>query len=101
MAAGGVADHVHLLVRRHPARSESEVVGKIKSNSSRWMKETVRGFSWQDGGGAFSVGPGDLEKVRVYLAKQEEHHRKESFQTEYLRFLKKYKIEYDPRWILE
>jgi hypothetical protein len=61
----------------------------------------VPGFSWQDGGGAFTVGPQDLEQVQAYFAKQEEHHKGETFQDEYLKFLNKYKIEYNPKYVFE
>lgn len=101
VAAGGVEDHVHLLVRRHPSRSESDVLRDIKANSSRWLKSHVPAFTWQDGGGAFSVGPQDQEAVRRYLADQEAHHRRTTFQDEYLKFLRMYAIEYDPKYVFE
>lgn len=99
--AGGVADHVHLLVRRHPSKCESDIMRDVKANSSKWMKQFVPDFRWQDGGGAFSVGPQDLDSVRDYFSIQEEHHKSESFQDEYLKFLNKYDIEYDPRYVFE
>jgi REP element-mobilizing transposase RayT len=93
VGAGGVEDHVHLLVRRHPTVCESDLMRDVKANSSSWMKEFVPGFGWQDGGGAFTVGPQDIDSVLSYLATQEEHHRKVDFKTEYVSFLKKYNIE--------
>ncbi len=99
--AGGVEDHVHLLVRRHPTRCEPDVMRDVKANSSSWMKEFVQGFGWQDGGGVFSVGPQDLGAVGAYLQTQEEHHARESFQVEYVKFLEKYKIEYDPKYVFD
>ena len=101
VGAGGVEDHVHLLVRRHPSVCESDVMRDVKSNSSRWLKQFVADFAWQDGGGAFSVGPQDTGAVLEYLSTQEEHHRAETFEVEYVKFLKKYEIEYDPRYIFE
>jgi REP element-mobilizing transposase RayT len=101
VGAGGVEDHIHLLVRRHPTVCESDLVRDVKANSSSWMKKFVPGFAWQDGGGEFTVGPQDIDAVLSYLATQEEHHRKEDFKTEYERFLKKYNIEYDPRYIFD
>lgn len=97
--AGGVEDHVHLLIRRHPSRCESDILRDVKANSSRWLKEFVPVFAWQDGGGAFSVGPQDLGAVRDYLAGQEDHHRIEEFKEEFVRFLRKYEIEFDEKYV--
>lgn len=99
--AGGVEDHVHLLVAMSPDRSVSEEVRDIKANSSRWIKEKgfCAGFAWQTKYGAFSVG--DPREVRLYIASQEEHHRTTTFQDEYLAFLKKYDIPFDPRFVFE
>ena len=99
--AGGVEDHVHLLVKRHPSVCESDLMRDIKANSSRWMKQHVKGFAWQDGGGGFSVGPSSIETVRAYLARQEEHHRRRTYEQEFVAFLKKYKIEYKPEYVFE
>jgi REP element-mobilizing transposase RayT len=101
IAAGGVEDHVHLLVQRHPTKSESEILRIVKANSSRWLKQFAPAFAWQKGGGAFSVGVNHLDSVRAYLAKQEEHHKSTSFQDEFLRFLKTAKVEFDPRYVME
>lgn len=57
------------------------------------------GFGWQSGYGAFSVGHSNVESVIRYIANQEEHHRKVTFQEEYLAFLKKHEIEFDERYI--
>jgi putative transposase len=99
--AGGVEDHVHLLVRRHTTVCEADLMRGVKANSSKWMKTHIAGFAWQDGGGAFSVGPQDLARIGAYLARQEEHHRRVDFKTEYVSFLKKYSIEYDPQYVFE
>ena len=99
--AGGIEDHVHLLIRRHTTRCESDVMRDVKANSSSWMKEFVPNFAWQDGGGVFSVGPVDVPVVRRYLQTQEEHHRAEGFKEEYLKFLNKYEIEYDLRYVFD
>lgn len=96
--AGGVEDHMHLLVRRHTTVCEAELMEVVKANSSKWFKHLVPGFSWQDGGGVFSVGPQDLDSVRAYFAIQEEHHRQMDFLQELEVFLKKYQVEYDPRY---
>ena len=75
---------------------------QLKSNSSKWIKtkgEQYRNFYWQDGYGAFSVSPWQVEVVRNYIANQKEHHNKKTFKQEYRAFLKKYKVEYDERYV--
>lgn len=71
----------------------------VKANSSRWLKEFVPSFSWQDGGGAFSVSPKDLDAVRRYLATQEDHHARVGFLEELEGFLTRYGIEFDRRYL--
>jgi putative transposase len=96
----GTADHVHLLVRIRPAQSPAEVVRIVKANSSRWAHEKGnKTFAWQTGYGAFSVSESKVAAVSRYIATQEEHHRKHSFQEEYVAFLKKNKVAYDERYI--
>lgn len=100
----GTADHVHLLVSVPPTISLSEAMKFIKANSSRWASEKWKGrkpFSWQTGYGAFSVSKSNVSSVIKYIDTQEEHHRKISFQEEFIAFLKRHGIEYDERYIWE
>lgn len=104
MAAGGVADHVHLLVSLSRTVCVADVVRDIKSSSSRWIHENFpnrKTFAWQSGYGAFSVSYSHLDQVRAYLTKQAEHHRTKTFQEEYREFLAKYQIEYDERYLCD
>ena len=74
----------------------------MKSQSSKWIKtkgEAYSNFYWQDGYGAFSVNPSDVEIVINYIANQKEHHSKKTFQNEYKAFLKKQEVEYDERYV--
>jgi REP element-mobilizing transposase RayT len=98
----GTADHVHMLVRIRPAQSAAEIARVVKANSSRWVREkwNMR-FAWQTGYGAFSVSESNVPAVCRYIATQEEHHRKRTFQEEYVAFLKRNKISYDERHIWE
>ena len=99
---GGVEDHVHILCRLANTASVSVLVRELKRESSKWMKEQsveLRSFHWQSGYGAFSISPSHVEQLRTYIANQEEHHRKESFQDEFRRLLAKYGIEYDERFV--
>jgi REP element-mobilizing transposase RayT len=92
----GTADHVHLLVSASPSLSLSDAMRVLKTNSSRWAHEASRApFSWQSGYGAFSVSQSNMQAVSEYIAHQEEHHRKLTFQEEYVIFLQKHGISYD------
>jgi len=99
---GGVADHVHLAVRLPRTLSMAELVEELKSASSKWIKTQSPGlkkFAWQRGYAAFSVGPADMSALIEYIAGQEEHHRKRSFQDEMRAFLKRYGVEFDERYV--
>ena len=96
----GTADNVHMLVRIRPAQSAAEVARVVKANSSRWVRgKGNTDFAWQTGYGAFSVSESNVPAVSRYIANQEEHHRKRSFQQELVGFLKKNRIPYDERYI--
>jgi putative transposase len=96
----GTADHVHMLVRARPAHSPAEVVRVAKANSSRWVHEKWNSdFAWQTGYGVFSVSESNVAGVTRYIAEQEKHHRKLSFQEEYVAFLKRNNVAYDERYI--
>jgi putative transposase len=93
----GTADHVHMLVRVRPLHSASEMVRVIKANSSKWMRTKSRQFAWQTGYGVFSVSESNVSPVKKYIARQEEHHKKQSFREEFLAFLKKNNVTYDEK----
>jgi len=96
----GTADHVHVLARVRPIHSPAEIARVIKTNSSRWAHQQRRAkFSWQSGYGVFSVSESNVASVTRYIADQEAHHRKRSFQEEFVAFLKKNKVAYDERYI--
>ena len=84
-----------------PLASENpaEALRAIKTNSSGWMRETNRRFAWQQGYAALSVSASNRAAVVNYIRNQEKHHRKMSFETEFLALLKKHGIEYDPKYV--
>ena len=100
-AVGGVADHVHLLMGLRATHRLADVVREIKSASSQWVHQDIKQalFSWQDGYGAFTVSPSQLDAVKHYIANQAEHHRKRSFQEEYLDMLAKSGVEFDEKYL--
>jgi putative transposase len=99
LIVSGTADHVHLLVRVRPVHSASEMVRVVKANSSKWVRTKRPNFAWQIGYGVFSVSESSVAAVTKYIARQEEHHRKQSFQEEFLTFLKKNNVECDERYL--
>ena len=102
LTIGGVADHVHMLVELKPKIAVADAVEKIKSNSSNWVHAfggMRRKSYWQGGYSAFSVSRSNVGRVRRYIEKQEQHHRRVTFQEEYVRFLKQYGIPYDERYL--
>lgn len=95
-------DHVHLLVGYSITQSIPDFVRLIKAGSSKWINEeglTQSHFNWQEGYGVFSHGPDSLENVKTYILSQPDHHQKRSFQEEYLAFLRRYKVEFDERYV--
>ena len=100
----GPKDHVHLLFVLPTTVSVADFMEKLKANSAKWVHQRWpgrRGFSWQTGYTACSVSHSNLASVKKYIANQEAHHRKISFQEEVLAFLRKHEIEYDPRYVFD
>ncbi len=99
---GGTNNHIHILARFSPAISVSEMLRHIKGNSSKWInkeKKSHARFEWQRGYAAFSVSESACETVSQYIENQEKHHKKMSFQEEFLLLLKKHNVEYDERYL--
>jgi len=99
---GGVEDHVHLLCALSRTRQASEMIKEAKRGSSLWLKTKgvdLQDFAWQSGYGIFSIGFSQIEIVRHYIAGQEEHHRKVSFQDEFRELLRRYEIAFDERYV--
>ena len=100
-AVGGVDDHVHLLASLKPKHRPSDVLREVKAGSSLWIHKTVgeAAFGWQDGYGTFSVSPSKIEVVRAYVLRQELHHRRYTFQEEYLRLLQLNGVPFDEKYL--
>jgi putative transposase len=96
LAVGGTEDHVHLLFHLPPKLALAKAVLLLKANSSKWMGEQGREFSWQEGYGAFSVSSSNLNAVVRYIQNQETHHRKISFEEEFRAILERHGVEYEP-----
>jgi putative transposase len=102
IAIYGVADHVHLLFRVPASLSVADSIRVVKAHSSRWIHENAlmhRTFAWQRGYSAFSVSESRLQDVIHYIANQEKHHSRLSFQEELIAFLKNHDVPWDERYI--
>jgi REP element-mobilizing transposase RayT len=99
LAAGGTRNHVHLLMGLPPILPLAMIMKEMKGSSSRWLHEHGYRFAWQEGYGAFSVNPAQREIAIHYIDTQTEHHRKWSFEQEFMTLLEKSGAEYDPRFV--
>jgi putative transposase len=103
LIVGGIEDHIHALLILPPTLLLAKAVQFLKGSSSKWINESRVGgsrFAWQEGYGAFSVSASQTAEVVEYIRNQREHHAKKSFEEEFVAFLKRYGIEYDPRYVL-
>jgi len=102
IAIGGMQDHVHVLLSLHQTIAVSKAVQLIKGGSSKWVHDEYpqhRDFAWQDGYGAFSIGISQLDVTVRYIRNQKEHHATRDFQAEFIAFLERNQVEYDPRYL--
>jgi putative transposase len=102
ISIGGTDDHIHMLLSLPATISVAKAVQLIKGGSSKWVHDQFRqyrDFGWQEGYCAFTIGISQADETISYIQKQKEHHRKTSFQDEFLKILKKHGIEYDERYI--
>jgi REP element-mobilizing transposase RayT len=104
IAINNMPDHLHLLVGLRPDAALSDLISKVKANSSKFINEhhwVIGRFSWQEGFGAFSCSRSQLDAVIRYIQNQQRHHAKKSFREEYVELLKKFEVEYDPKYIVK
>jgi putative transposase len=101
LIVGGVADHVHILAAQSRTVTVANWIKEIKRLSSIHLKASNPDFAWQAGYGVFSVGPDQLATVRAYIANQEEHHRRTSFQDEFRRLLGDHAVDWDEKYVWE
>jgi REP element-mobilizing transposase RayT len=102
LAVNGTADHVHIAAKTKPTIALADFVPAVKSNCSGWIHDTfpdLRAFQWQEGYSAFSVSQSVKDSVVEYVMKQEQHHRKRTFQEELIELLKRHEVEYNEKHI--
>jgi REP element-mobilizing transposase RayT len=98
----GTENHVHILSTMSKNISLAKFVEEIKRNSSRWIKtksEYYTNFAWQSGYAGYSVSQSKLEAVEKYINNQKEHHKTETFQDEYMKFLREYGVQFDEQYL--
>ncbi len=102
IAVGGAADHVHVLCVLSKNLAAADLIQTIKQSSSKWVKSKgtmLQKFAWQNGYGVFSVSQSQVDTVRRYVDRQEEHHRRKSFQEKFRLLLEKYEIAFDEKYV--
>jgi Transposase and inactivated derivatives len=101
---GGIANHVHLLVEVSNLDHFTTLVKNTKSASSSWLKQEfteTNHFAWQDGYGSFSVSYSNIERMRDYIRTQEIHHKKYSFEEEYVKLLNLHNKQFDEQYLFD
>ncbi|PZX54026.1 IS200/IS605 family transposase [Algoriphagus chordae] len=89
----GYSDHCHCLISLGVNQTIEKTLQLLKGESSFWInknKLTQKKFEWQDEYYAVSVSESQLDKVRDYIKKQEDHHQSKTFSDEYEEFLVKF-----------
>ncbi len=102
IAVGGTADHMHLLLSIPATIPLAKAVQLIKGGSSKWVHDTFpnhRQFSWQEAYGAFSISISHVSETIAYIQNQDKHHKRSSFQDEFLQSLKKNEIAFDEKYL--
>ncbi len=93
---GGIEDHIHALIMSPPTFSPSQVAKFLKAESSKWIHQEfpkMCRFSWQDGYSAFTVSKSVVPKVNLYIKNQRSHHRRATFEEEYLELLRLHEVD--------
>ena len=97
-------DHIHILIGMNPNVALSALVRDIKANASKFINQkrwVVGKFEWQAGFGAFSYSHSQLDDVVDYIKNQEAHHARQTFKEEYLAFLKRFNVPYNPKYVFD
>lgn len=101
IAAGGTTNHIHLLVAFGKTITLADLLMHTKKDSSKWLKSKgIRPFAWQEGYGAFSIGESGRAATMTYIKKQKKHHTRMTFEDELKTLCRKYRVEYDPKYLL-
>ncbi len=100
----GSDDHVHCFFGSKPTLTISDVMRSTKAKSSKWMNESglvKTRFEWQEGFGCFTYSHSQIDALYKYILNQEEHHKKKSFKSEYIRTLRNFAVDFDENYIFK
>lgn len=100
----GMPDHIHFFIGMKPSCCLSDLVREVKKSSTDFINEhqfSSYKFNWQEGYGAFSYSHSQIDAVVKYILNQKEHHKKQTFQSEYLQLLKKFDIEFKEEYLFK
>ncbi len=100
LAAGGTKNHIHLLISLPSTLTIADAMQTVKGSTSHWMNANFGALAWQEGYRAFSVSQSQRHRVMQYIDGQKEHHKKWSFEEEFVSLLRKYGVSYDSRYVL-
>jgi len=104
LAINGMPDHIHIFIGMKPDCCLSDLVREVKKASNSWINEnklTPVKFYWQEGFESFSYSHSQIDYVVKYIMNQKIHHKKKTFRQEYFKFLKKYEIDYNEKYMFE
>ena len=99
---GGHVDHVHILYGLSRTTTIADTIQVVKTSTSKWIKTKgleYQGFAWQSGYGIFGVSESNVDTAVRYIANQDIHHEKHSFQEEYRALMRKHGISIDERYV--
>jgi len=102
LCAGGTSDHIHLLSIIEKNLAIPEVIRTIKSSSTTWVRKSIKNrkrFAWQTGYASFSIGKSQIPRVVKYIRNQRKHHRKIDYKDELRKFLDRYGLKYDEKYL--
>ena len=104
LAINGMPDHVHLLISMNPKQSSSDLMYHVKRSTSMWINDNNLSpgkFSWQEGFGGFTYGKSQIPAIARYIENQQQHHKKHTFNEEYIKLLEAFGIEYDEQYVFK
>ena len=104
IAINGIKNHIHIFIGYKVRQTVPDLLQDVKGSSSKWINisKFVNGkFQWQEGYGAFSYSHSQIDNVVKYIMNQDQHHRKKTFQDEYIELLKRFNVQYNEKYILK
>jgi REP element-mobilizing transposase RayT len=102
--AGGIENHIHVLIEIPKTLSVSEAMKRLKGGSSNAIQQSgliSKEFAWQIGYAAFTVSKSAGPEVSRYISTQREHHRSKTFEEELIALLGKHEIEFDRKYVFD